>query len=161
MFVARENPGLRKGAGIGECRGFLDGLTEAGRSDLRVKGCDNKNKLRKILAREEFFLSLSTRFAARSVDQTWRRGLGRCSEATMTLEVSTLESGKSARMAESVDALVSNTNDSNVVPVRPRLRVPGKNLKQLYVSCLGFLFCPPCPHFVRIFTEVRKQMKFI
>ena len=28
-----------------------------------------------------------------------------------------------ARMAESVDALVSNTNDSNVVPVRPRLRV--------------------------------------
>ena len=26
-------------------------------------------------------------------------------------------------MAESVDALVSNTNDSNVVPVRPRLRV--------------------------------------
>ena len=27
-----------------------------------------------------------------------------------------------ARMAESVDALVSNTNDSNVVPVRPRLR---------------------------------------
>ena len=29
-----------------------------------------------------------------------------------------------ARMAESVDALVSNTNDNNVVPVRPRLRVP-------------------------------------
>lgn len=34
-----------------------------------------------------------------------------------------------ARMAESVDALVSNTNDSNVVPVRPRLRVLIKNLK--------------------------------
>ena len=29
-------------------------------------------------------------------------------------------------MAESVDALVSNTNDSNVVPVRPRLRVQEK-----------------------------------
>ena len=29
-----------------------------------------------------------------------------------------------AQMAESVDALVSNTNDSNVVPVRPRLWVP-------------------------------------
>ncbi len=32
-------------------------------------------------------------------------------------------------MAESVDALVSNTNDSNVVPVRPRLRVLTENLK--------------------------------
>ncbi len=30
-------------------------------------------------------------------------------------------------MAESVDALVSNTNDSNVVPVRPRLRVRKSN----------------------------------
>lgn len=28
-----------------------------------------------------------------------------------------------ARMAELVDALVSNTSDSNIVPVRPRLRV--------------------------------------
>lgn len=64
---------------------------------------------------------------------------------------------RAARMAESVDALVSNTNDSNVVPVRPRLRVPGKNLKQLYVSCLGFLFCPPCPHFVRIFLARREN----
>ena len=54
-------------------------------------------------------------------------------------------------MAESVDALVSNTNDSNVVPVRPRLRVPIKNPKWLIHSCLGFLFYPPCPHFVRIF----------
>lgn len=36
-----------------------------------------------------------------------------------------------ARMAESVDALVSNTNDSNVVPVRPRLRVLGKSLNLL------------------------------
>ncbi len=32
-----------------------------------------------------------------------------------------------ARMAESVDALVSNTNDSNVVPVRPRLRVQSQS----------------------------------
>ena len=78
----------------------------------------------------------------------------------MTLEVSTLESGKSARMAESVDALVSNTNDSNVVPVRPRLRVPEKNPKQLINSCLGFLFFPSCPQIVRIFAEVGKQMEF-
>ena len=35
---------------------------------------------------------------------------------------------KSARMAESVDALVSNTNDSNVVPVRSRLRVHSKEI---------------------------------
>jgi len=35
-------------------------------------------------------------------------------------------------MAELVDALVSNTNDSNIVPVRPRLRV----LKQ----CEGIIF---------------------
>ena len=30
---------------------------------------------------------------------------------------------KTARMAELVDALVSNTSGSNTVPVRPRLRV--------------------------------------
>jgi len=43
------------------------------------------------------------------------------------------------------------------VPVRPRLRVPWKNPKQLFFNCLGFLFCPPCPHFVRIFpTRVAK-----
>lgn len=36
-------------------------------------------------------------------------------------------------MAESVDALVSNTNDSNVVPVRPRLRVHrGLNFSPLF-----------------------------
>ena len=34
-------------------------------------------------------------------------------------------------MAESVDALVSNTNDSNIVPVRPRLWVHSRRgLKQ-------------------------------
>ena len=38
-------------------------------------------------------------------------------------------------MAESVDALVSNTNDSNVVPVRPRLRVQ----RGLKISPLFFL----------------------
>ena len=35
-----------------------------------------------------------------------------------------------------------------------RIRVRGKNLRQLYGSCLGFLFCLPCPHFVRISNEV-------
>ena len=39
-----------------------------------------------------------------------------------------------ARMAESVDALVSNTNDSNVVPVRPRLRVQNKIADSIPVS---------------------------
>ncbi len=39
-------------------------------------------------------------------------------------------------MAESVDALVSNTNVSNDVPVRPRLRVPkdlsdNENIRQV------------------------------
>ena len=33
-----------------------------------------------------------------------------------------------ARMAESVDALVSNTNVRKDVPVRPRLRVPPKEV---------------------------------
>ena len=37
----------------------------------------------------------------------------------------------SARMAESVDALVSNTNDREIVPVRSRLRVPKTPVNQL------------------------------
>ena len=45
-----------------------------------------------------------------------------------------------ARMAESVDALVSNTNDSNVVPVRPRLRVLFINANDLIVKSLAFIF---------------------
>lgn len=44
-----------------------------------------------------------------------------------------------ARMAESVDALVSNTNDSNVVPVRPRLRVLFRNVNDLTIKSLAFL----------------------
>jgi hypothetical protein len=39
-----------------------------------------------------------------------------------------------ARMAELVDALVSNTSGSNAVPVRSRLRVPALSLRE------GFLF---------------------
>ena len=44
-----------------------------------------------------------------------------------------------ARMAESVDALVSNTNDSNVVPVRPRLRVQSQSAvnQQIVFLCRG------------------------
>ena len=37
-------------------------------------------------------------------------------------------------MAESVDALVSNTNDSNIVPVRPRLRVQDESLNSLIMA---------------------------
>lgn len=60
-----------------------------------------------------------------------------------------------ARMAESVDALVSNTNDSNVVPVRPRLRVQ----RGLKISPLFFLLnllqnqTPPFPKFERPPTD--------
>ena len=36
-----------------------------------------------------------------------------------------------AQMAELVDALVSNTSDSNVVPVRPRLWVHKKELQEI------------------------------
>ena len=37
-----------------------------------------------------------------------------------------------ARMAELVDALVSNTNNFTVVPVRPRLRVPSRNFSKFF-----------------------------
>ncbi len=43
-------------------------------------------------------------------------------------------------MAESVDALVSNTNVSNDVPVRPRLRV----LKEKFERTSLFLFDITC-----------------
>ena len=49
-------------------------------------------------------------------------------------------------MAESVDALVSNTNDSNVVPVRPRLRVLERKDKTLLIGALSFLIFPSRPH---------------
>ena len=50
---------------------------------------------------------------------------------------------RKARMAESVDALVSNTNVRKDVPVRPRLRVP-KTLVECFLR--GF-FCFLSPHF--------------
>lgn len=43
-------------------------------------------------------------------------------------------------MAESVDALVSNTNDSNIVPVRPRLRAPEKIPNSWFAIVWGFYF---------------------
>ena len=56
-----------------------------------------------------------------------RRG---CKRAAVNLEIAILSLHlhsdsyeSSARMAESVDALVSNTNDREIVPVRSRLRV--------------------------------------
>ena len=53
-------------------------------------------------------------------------------------------------MAESVDALVSNTNDSNIVPVRPRLWVHiRRGLKQSsffaqfsYILWITIISCP-------------------
>ena len=57
---------------------------------------------------------------------------------------------KSARMAESVDALVSNTSRFTPVPVRPRLRVRCERLDicrqniQPFFVCLDFFFPPPC-----------------
>ena len=54
----------------------------------------------------------------------------------------------SARMAELVDALVSNTNGSNTVPVRSRLRVQ----KELQDPCNSFfvLACAVCRLRVRL-----------
>ncbi len=46
-----------------------------------------------------------------------------------------IRKARPARMAESVDALVSNTNDSNVVPVRPRLRVHSESLTVNQLTC--------------------------
>lgn len=48
-------------------------------------------------------------------------------------------------MAESVDALVSNTNDSNVVPVRPRLRVHREKSPDLMSKIGRFFYCVQAP----------------
>ncbi len=46
-----------------------------------------------------------------------------------------------AQMAESVDALVSNTSGVTSIPVRPRVWVPGKELSRMSNQMLGsFLF---------------------
>ena len=48
---------------------------------------------------------------------------------------------RNAQMAESVDALVSNTSGFTSIPVRPRVWVHRKPLKLLLMSSLrGFLF---------------------
>lgn len=70
-----------------------------------------------------------------------------------------LPSTAPARMAESVDALVSNTNDSNVVPVRPRLRVLLENLKWFISNHLRFLLYSACPQFVRILCAIENFFK--
>ena len=61
-----------------------------------------------------------------------------CKRAAVNLEIAILSLHlhsdsyeSSARMAESVDALVSNTNDREIVPVRSRLRVPKTPVNQL------------------------------
>ena len=45
-----------------------------------------------------------------------------------------------AQMAELVDALVSNTSNSNVVPVRPRLWVLQSKNKDLRIKPLGLYY---------------------
>ena len=47
----------------------------------------------------------------------------------------------SARMAESVDALVSNTSRFTPVPVRPRLRVQNKVGNHLIINLISFVGC--------------------
>ena len=47
-------------------------------------------------------------------------------------------------MAESVDALVSNTSNSNVVPVRPRLWVQKNSIQTLTREELGFVVLGRC-----------------
>ncbi len=54
-------------------------------------------------------------------------------------------------MAESVDALVSNTNDSNVVPVRPRLWVHSQDFSIFFREV--FLFS-------RVFVEKKQARCF-
>ena len=60
-------------------------------------------------------------------------------------------------MAELVDALVSNTNDSNVVPVRSRLRVLFENLNDLIYKLLRFfvfLFWAKFGHFIELIAKI-------
>jgi hypothetical protein len=59
-----------------------------------------------------------------------------------------------ARMAELVDALVSNTSGRKAVPVRSRLRVRFINAKSFRNKDLAFFFYSPCPQRVRILQEV-------
>ena len=56
-----------------------------------------------------------------------------------------------AQMAESVDALVSNTSGFISMPVRPRLWVLFRNAKFFLVKDLAFLFYCLRPQCVRIF----------
>ena len=48
---------------------------------------------------------------------------------------------RNAQMAESVDALVSNTSGFTSIPVRPRVWVHRKPLKLLMMSSLRGFFC--------------------
>ncbi len=54
-------------------------------------------------------------------------------------------------MAESVDALVSNTSGFTSIPVRPRVWVLFENANSFIYKELAFLFFSPCPQCVRIF----------
>ena len=65
-------------------------------------------------------------------------------------------------MAESVDALVSNTNDRKVVPVRPRLRVLKKSPNDLQSIIWRFYFVfhvrnlSALPHLKTLVSQIRK-----
>ena len=63
----------------------------------------------------------------------------------------------SARMAESVDALVSNTNGRKAVSVRSRLRVRSKTPKELKNNSLGVLIFRPRQHHASKSSFSQKQ----
>ena len=60
---------------------------------------------------------------------------------------------RKARMAESVDALVSNTNVRKDVPVRPRLRVPANGLQ----ISVGHFYIRFSPHLTIILQDTPVQ----
>ena len=61
-------------------------------------------------------------------------------------------------MAESVDALVSNTSGRKAVPVRPRLRVPCKTTSYLYSDTCGFCFLKIPDHSPYLINKHPKKM---
>ncbi len=61
-------------------------------------------------------------------------------------------------MAESVDALVSNTSGRKAVPVRSRLRVPCKTTSYLYSNTCGFCFIKIPDHIPDLINKHPKKM---
>ncbi len=59
-----------------------------------------------------------------------------------------------AQMAESVDALVSNTSGFTSMPVRSRLWVLPRNANSFIYKELAFFFFSPCPQRVRLLKKM-------